>query len=65
MQTVNDMGEGGVKNDGKSADILYGWSLCTLIWCIFLLLDLYSFNDRLLVINLFQVNLSKLNTRHL
>ena len=31
MQTVNDMGEGGVKNHGKSADVLYGWSLCTLI----------------------------------
>ena len=27
MLTVADMGEGGVKNDQKSADVLYGWSL--------------------------------------
>ena len=26
MLTVADMGEGGVKNHRKSADILYGWS---------------------------------------
>ena len=31
MLTVADIGEGGVKNHGKSADVLYGWSLCTLI----------------------------------
>ena len=27
MLTVADMGEGGVKNHWKSADVLYGWSL--------------------------------------
>ena len=27
MLTVADMGEGGVKNHVKSADVLYGWSL--------------------------------------
>ena len=27
MLTVADKGEGGVKNQGKSADVLYGWSL--------------------------------------
>ena len=27
MLTVDDMGEGGVINYGKSADVLYGWSL--------------------------------------
>ena len=26
MVTVADMGEGGIKNYGKSADVLYGWS---------------------------------------
>ena len=27
MLTVADMGEGGVKNGQKSADVLYGWPL--------------------------------------
>ena len=30
MLTVADIGEGGVKNLPKSADVLYGWSLCIL-----------------------------------
>ena len=35
LRTVEDMGEGGVKKQGKSGDVLYGWSLC-LIFCLFL-----------------------------
>ena len=38
MLTVADMGEGGVKNHQKSADVLYGWSpTTTFIYILYLI----------------------------
>ena len=34
--TVADMGEGGFKNQQKSADVLYGWSLSEQNFCTIL-----------------------------